>query len=240
MQADIIGTMQPIVRASVAESVYQALRNQLMHGEFQPGQVLGIKALADALGTSTMPVREAFARLVMQQGLQPMRNGSTRVPLISADNLDDIRRARMLIEGTVTEWGAARLSKGQIDVLAKLADEITAARRSREEVQVSVEKNRIFHFTIYQAADSPVMLAMIESLWLQSGPYLRTTREFLHSDKLQPDCLHESAVDAIRAGDFLQARKFIETDVSWVFDHLDKISTPDVTHEPRDTPGHDA
>ncbi len=216
----MIGTLEPIVRASVAESVYQALRNKLMHGEYLPGQVLGIQALADALGTSTMPVREAFRRLVVQNGLEPMRNGSTRVPLIAADRLDDIRRARVLIEGTVTEWGAARLDAAQIDMLAQLADDITMARRSREGVPISLEKNRVFHFTLYQAAESPVMMAMIESLWLQSGPYLRATREFLHTDELAADRLHESAVQAIRDGDFVQARKFIEADVTWVFDRL--------------------
>ncbi len=218
-----IGTLEPIVRASVAESVYLALRDKLMHGDYLPGQVLGIQSLADALGTSTMPVREAFRRLVVQQGLQPMRNGSTRVPLIAVDRLEDIRRARVLIEGTVTEWGAPRLTPAQVDQLAQLAEEITLARRAPEGIAVSVEKNRQFHFTIYQAAESPVMLAMIESLWLQSGPYLRVTREFMHTDRLPADRLHESAVAAIRAGDFAQARHFIEADVTWVFDHLSQV-----------------
>ncbi|XOT98787.1 FCD domain-containing protein, partial [Alcaligenes pakistanensis] len=57
--------------------------------------------------------------------------------------------------------------------------EITQERRTPQGVASSLEKNRIFHFTIYAAAQSPVMLAMIESLWLQSGAYLRETRELL-------------------------------------------------------------
>lgn len=234
MPSHDIGALEPIVRASVAESVYQALRNKLMHGEYLPGQVLGIQALADALGTSTMPVREAFRRLVVQQALQPMRNGSTRVPLIAVDRLEDIRRARVLIEGTVTEWGAPRLTAAQIDQLAQLAEEITQARRTPEGIAVSVEKNRIFHFTIYQAAESPVMMAMIESLWLQSGPYLRVTREFMHTDQLPADRLHESAVAAIRAGDIAQARHFIEADVTWVFDHLSQVPPGNAPSEPGD------
>lgn len=212
--------LTPVVRSSVAESVYQVLRTKLMHGEYLPRQILGIQSLADELGTSTMPVREAFCRLVMQQGLQPMKNGSTRVPEVSAARLDDIRRARVLIEGTVTEWAAARLSKRQLDELARLAEEISVARRSRAGVPDSLEKNRIFHFTIYESAESPVMLALIESLWLQSGPYLRVTREFMHTDQRPADHLHESAIQAMRAGDFAGARRFIEADISWVFDRL--------------------
>jgi DNA-binding GntR family transcriptional regulator len=226
-------TLEPIVRASVAESVYQALRIRLMHGEYQPGQVLGIQSLADAMGTSTMPVREALGRLVEQQGLQPMRNGSTRVPMVSADRLDDIRRCRVLVEGTVTEWAAPQLRAPQLDRLARLADDITAARRSRDGVAASLEKNRVFHFTIYEAAGSAVMMSVIESLWLQSGPYLRATREMLHDERIAADRLHEMTVQALRAGDFAAARRHIENDVTWVFDRLSESPLPTAVVTPR-------
>ncbi|ASC90766.1 GntR family transcriptional regulator [Alcaligenes faecalis] len=211
---------QPIVRQSVNEAVYQALRNKLMHGEYRAGQVLGIQYLADALGTSTMPVREALRRLVAQQGLEPLPNGTTRVPLITKACLSDIRRARVLIEGTVTEWAGPFLTSSVLDQLEQLAQEITQERRTPKGVASSLEKNRIFHFTIYGAAQSPVMLAMIESLWLQSGAYLRETREQLHNED-SSDHLHESTVKALRAGNFAQARQYIQEDVSWIFDRLD-------------------
>ncbi|ALO38910.1 GntR family transcriptional regulator [Alcaligenes faecalis] len=211
---------QPIVRQSVNEAVYQALRNKLMHGEYRAGQVLGIQYLADALGTSTMPVREALRRLVAQQGLEPLPNGTTRVPLITKACLSDIRRARVLIEGTVTEWAGPLLTSSVLDQLEQLAQEITQERRTPKGVASSLEKNRIFHFTIYAAAQSPVMLAMIESLWLQSGAYLRETRELLHNED-SSDQLHESTVNALRAGNFAQARQYIQEDVSWIFDRLD-------------------
>jgi DNA-binding GntR family transcriptional regulator len=220
MLADPLTALQPIVRQSVNESVYRALRNKLMHGEYRAGQVLGIQSLADALGTSTMPVREALRRLVAQQGLEPMRNGMTRVPLITGERLADMRRSRVLIEGTVTEWASPRLDAAALDMLAKLAQDITQARRTPGGVATSLEKNRVFHFTIYAAAGSPVMMAMIESLWLQSGAYLRDTRELLHSNTLPPDLLHEATVTAIRSGDHARARQCIEQDVTWVFDRL--------------------
>lgn len=215
-----LDAFQPIVRQSVNEAVYQALRNKLMHGEYRAGQVLGIQYLADALGTSTMPVREALRRLVAQQGLEPLPNGTTRVPLITKACLSDIRRARVLIEGTVTEWAGPLLTSSVLDQLEQLAQEITQERRTPKGVASSLEKNRIFHFTIYAAAQSPVMLAMIESLWLQSGAYLRETRELLHNED-SSDQLHESTVNALRAGNFAQARQYIQEDVSWIFDRLD-------------------
>ena len=217
---DPLELLQPIVRQSVNEAVYQALRNKLMHGEFRAGQTLGIQYLADALGTSTMPVREALRRLVAQHGLEPMRNGTTRVPLITPERLRDIRRSRLLVEGTVTEWAGPQLTPDSLDALEQLAHEITQDRRTRDGVASSLEKNRFFHFTIYAAANSPVMLALIESLWLQSGAYLRETREQLHTDDRAPDRLHEATVDALRQREYARARQHIQDDVSLIFDRL--------------------
>ena len=214
--------LTPITRSSVNESVYQELRKKLMHGEYRAGQALGIQYLADALGTSTMPVREALRRLVAQQGLEPLPNGTTRVPLITPERLADIRRARLLIEGTAVEWAAPHLSAAQLGELDMLAREITEARRTREGVATSLEKNLDFHFTIYQAAQSPVLMATIESLWLQSGAYLRATREFLHTEEQPADHLHEQTIAALRAGDVQTARQRIEEDISWIFDRLER------------------
>ena len=132
-----------------------------------------------------------------------MRNGMTRVPLITRERLNDMRRSRVLVEGTVTEWASPRLDTATLDRLEQLADEITQARRTSDGVPASLEKNRIFHFTIYAAAESPVMMAMIESLWLQSGAYLRDKRELLHSAEQPPDLLHESTIEAIRRGELV-------------------------------------
>ena len=80
-----------------------------------------------------------------------MLNGSTRAPLITHEHLQDTRRARLLIEGgTVTESAGLRLKAVPLDVLERLADEITQARQSKEGVPVSLEKNRVFHFTDLQ------------------------------------------------------------------------------------------
>lgn len=219
--ADALGLLTPIARSSVNESVYQALRNKLMHGEFRAGQTLGIQYLADALGTSTMPVREALRRLVAQQGLEPLPNGTTRVPLITRERLADIRRVRLLAEGQATEWATPRLGADQLDELDAMARRITEARRTAQGVPTSLALNLAFHFTIYQAAQSPVLIAMIESLWLQSGAYLRATREYLHTEEQPADHLHEQTVAALRAGDAAAARRCIEQDVAWVFDRLD-------------------
>src|SRR3546814_18805157 len=81
--------LEPLVHTSVNEAVYRRLRDHLMRGDYAAGEVLGIQELADAFGTSAMPVREALRRLAAQQALEPMKSRSMRVPVVSRARLED-------------------------------------------------------------------------------------------------------------------------------------------------------
>jgi len=210
----------PIVHTSVHEAVYRKLRDHLMRGDYSAGQVLGIQDIADALGTSIMPVREALRRLAAQQALEPMKSRSMRVPLISVERLEDIRRTRLLVEGQATEWAVPRITAAELKTLRVLSQKIGSALNTPRKVASGLEQNQQFHFTIYRAANSPSMLAIIESLWLQSGPYLRAARELMHSPERPADELHAGILHAIEHGDAAGARAAIERDICWAFDRL--------------------
>ena len=94
--------MAPVGRETLHDRVYAELRRSLIHGVLDAGQVLRIVDLAETLQTSTMPVREALARLVSEQALEALPSRSVRVPLITPERLDDLARARRLVEGQLT------------------------------------------------------------------------------------------------------------------------------------------
>src|SRR3546814_18918337 len=109
--------------------------DHLMRVDYAACEVLGIQELADAFGTSAMPVREALRRLAAQQALEPMKSRSMRVPVVSRTRLEDIRRTRVLIEGTVTAWAVEHITGAMLDTLRGLAAQIALGRAScREEV----------------------------------------------------------------------------------------------------------
>lgn len=205
---------------SVNEAVYRRLRDHLMRGDYAAGEVLGIQELADAFGTSAMPVREALRRLAAQRALEPMKSRSMRVPIMSRERLEDIRRARALIEGTVTAWAVPNIGNEDIAALRQAAQRIGQSLVRVDSIDEGLEHNQRFHFAIYKAARSDSMLATIESLWLQSGPYLRATRELMHSEARPMDEFHSAIVDAIGRGDAEGARRAMERDVCWAFDKL--------------------
>ena len=129
------GGITPVPRETLHDRVYAELRRSLVHGVFVSGEMLRIQDLAEKLRTSTMPVREALARLVSEQALEALPNRSVRVPVITREKLEDLARARVLIEGEVTSRALAHLGKDDFARLRVLTHECEAAFRAAERRQ---------------------------------------------------------------------------------------------------------
>ena len=83
---------------SLQERVYQQLRFDIMTGKFVPGKAVTIRGLAEEMGTSPMPVREALRRLVAEQALQLLPNRRVTVPDMNVEKYREIAEARVALE----------------------------------------------------------------------------------------------------------------------------------------------
>lgn len=213
-------------RMTLADSVYASLREALAMGRFDPGQTLTIAALAETFQTSHMPVRDALRRLGVEGALEMRPNGSARVPLATREALDDTYRARVVLECLAVELAVEHMTDGELAALVEI--EAQHAERSRaRSVYEMLEKNRDFHFHIYRTARSPVVLSLIDSLWLRYGPFMRQLSEHM-SPKLetgQHDRFmqgHREIVAAIAARDAPRAARALRDDIT---------STRDLLHQ---------
>ena len=161
----------PVSRATIQDHVYGRLREMILTGGIEPGRTVTVQSLADAFGVSAMPVREALHRLVAEKALTVVAGRSVGIPFLSAERLADLCRVRLQVEGTAVAWATDRLGSGDIDNLSGLIEEMEAAAAGKDRARY-VPANREFHFTIYRAAGSETLLAVIESLWLQIGPFI--------------------------------------------------------------------
>lgn len=204
-------------RATVGEAVYRELRDALSVGRFDPSQVLTIGAISEAFGTSHMPAREALRRLVAEGALNVGTGGSARVPAVDAERLDDITEARVLLERRAAVLAVGQADSemvGEIDRLARIHAEVANHR----DIFDMLLKNRAFHFAIYRASGSAVLPPLIESLWLQYGPYMRLLSDHLNTARTQGGHEvyaegHRQIVEAFRAGDAEAAADAIEADI---------------------------
>jgi DNA-binding GntR family transcriptional regulator len=206
-----------IARETVQDRVYGVLRDRLMRGGFEPGQKLKIAELATALGTSAMPVREALNRLAAERAIESMPNRSVRVPSLSKESLRDLMEARFAVEGLAVSRAASNMDEATLVLLRQTID--AQSETDAEHVsEASAEQNRAFHFQIYRKSGSVVLLPIIESLWLQFGPYLRVASERFDGREGRGTNFHVEMVDALARGDGAGARKALESDIGRAFD----------------------
>lgn len=215
--------LAPISRQTIQDRVYQALRQSLVSGLFESGEVLRIQAVAESLETSTMPVRDALARLVADQALEMLPNRSVRVPMITRERLEDISRVRALVEGEAVVLATPRLSHDDIVTLSRLTERYDSAVQQGHQAdsKAVADLNYQFHQTIYQAAGSATLLPIIDSLWLQSGPFIRAAAQrFDDQENLSATHHHWIIIDAVERGDSDAARRALLEDISRAFDIL--------------------
>ena len=152
-----LAVLGPVARQTVQDQVYGELRRSLIQGAFDAGEILRIRDLAARMSISTMPVREALARLISERALEALPNRSVRVPLIRRERLEDLARARALIEGELTAMALPRLTQADREALwdaTRAYDNLSAGRI--DTAREAADLNHAFHFAIYRAAGSAV------------------------------------------------------------------------------------
>jgi DNA-binding GntR family transcriptional regulator len=162
--------ISPIPRQTVQDHVYEQLKMLILNGEIEPGSTVTIQSLSDAFGVSPMPVRESLRRLVAEKALRVVAGRSVGVPPLTIERLEDLKRVRIEIEGAATEWAAQSITRTELKRLSELIELMDLAEIERNRKKY-VPANHEFHFIIYRCAGSEILLSVIESLWLQIGPY---------------------------------------------------------------------
>ncbi|WP_412050018.1 GntR family transcriptional regulator [Hoeflea sp. Naph1] len=211
--------LSPVTRETVQDRIYRQLRDSLIQGRFDAGEIFLTGDIAHRMSVSSMPVREALARLVSERALEAMANRRVRVPLITLERARDIARARALIEGQLAALALPKLTPDDIARLDALTTEYDATHDAREIASL----NHAFHFQLYQAAGSPVLMPVVESLWMQAGPYVRAAAR-LHQPLTDSAATlhHRGILAAIAAGDAERVSRELVADINQAFAILER------------------
>jgi DNA-binding GntR family transcriptional regulator len=203
-------------RVTLGERVHAELRELLMGGELAPGQKMSLRSVAETLGVSIMPVREAVARLVADQSLEVLPNRAVRVPLMTHARFQELTAVRIVIEGFAAEEAARKRSALDVAAMRRFEEAfLTEARSPRPRAAKAVRANKELHFAVYRATGLPTLVGIIEGLWLKIGPVLNLDL------KLSPDRLrtggaakhHRRLMAAVEAGEGAAARDALIADI---------------------------
>jgi DNA-binding GntR family transcriptional regulator len=205
------GTFSALDTEPLREKAYQRIKKAIIGGRFKPGETITIRGAAEGLGTSATPVREALRQLVAERVLEIRSNRSVAVPVMTSEKFEELVEIRSALEGMAAHKAARRITGAQIERLRRLNEEMAAAVE-RGDVQRYLSLNEEFHFTIYRAARSPVLLSIVELLWLQIGPFLNHLFSSVRpSGVFYRD--HDAAVEALSRRDGAAAGQALRDDI---------------------------
>lgn len=198
------------VRLPAHELVYRDIRDQVLFGEFEPGQPVTIQGLTDALGVGMTPVREALRRLTAEGALEFLGNRRIAVPVIDTQAIEELTIARKALEPELASRAAMRATPEAVSHLTKVDASLDDAIR-RGDVRRYLVENHRFHAELYSLAQAPILTEMVDRLWLRFGPSLRVVCGQFGTRNL-PD-RHKDVLAALSAKDGAAAAEAMEGDV---------------------------
>jgi DNA-binding GntR family transcriptional regulator len=197
---------EPVLHASI----YDELRRRMITGKIVPGVGLSTRGLALEMGVSQMPIRDALSRLAAEGAVQIRSKRKIEVSAMTAERFADLLDCRLLLEPEAAVQALPHITSAQLKHLRETDAALDEAMRNGD-VLAYMECNSRFHFDIYRANGRPTLNRLIEALWLQFGPFMRTVYGRYGTANLVDQ--HRVALDAIQAGDADALRSAIASDI---------------------------
>ena len=189
--------------------VYNTLRQAILRGELKPGERLMEIQLANKLGVSRTPVREAIRKLELDGLVLMIPRKGAEVADISEKSLKDVLEVRKALEELAVQLTCEKISKAQIAELKQAAEEFKKILKSNDITQIA-EADVRFHDVIYMATDNQKLIQLLYNLREQMYRY---RVEYLKRPGVYPQLIqeHEEIIRQIEkregtgGGDYLQA-----------------------------------
>jgi DNA-binding GntR family transcriptional regulator len=206
--------------------VYERMCAALMDGRLRPGQRISIRNLAAAMNTSPMPIREAIKRLEAIHVIELNPGRVITVAKLTTQELKEIRDIRISLEGLAGRYATEQISTRGIAALKRMAQDMHRQWESTTDISRMLRANKEFHFGIYQAAQRPILVTMIKTLWIRVAPFFyEICRNKGHVDFSIEQ--HLKIVEALRRRDPDGVAEGIAADINRAADQLLKHTSSD-------------
>jgi DNA-binding GntR family transcriptional regulator len=215
--------------ATKSDLAYTRVRDLILSGDLEPGAVLPQAALAQTIGISTTPLREALRRL-KQEGLVELdAHRDARVRPLDATEARDLLELRRSLDPLAASLAAQRRTEADLaDIRAALDGlESLSARPSVTQLQ----SHHRFHAAIHRASHNALLVETLDGLWVKSDRYRRHGLEAGRSDEERDARAteHRKLFETVRDGDEETAaelmRRHVETSLG--ARSLDRLADPE-------------
>ncbi|MEJ2865728.1 GntR family transcriptional regulator [Actinomycetospora flava] len=185
-----------------SERALADLREAILDGDLPAGAHLGEVEIAERLGLSRTPVREALTRLAAEGLVELEAHRGARVTRFSREDLDGIFDVRLALEPQATARAAAHVTAADLaalDALARRMQELGAPGPDQD-LDALVGLNRDFHARLLALAHAPALAAALANV-VHTPVVTRTFRTYDPDSLARSLAHHTEIVAALRAGD---------------------------------------
>lgn len=186
--------------------VFENLRTAILEGNLKAGQRLMEVQLAEQLGVSRTPIREAIRKLELEGLVVMLPRKGAYVANMSFKDLIDVLEIRATLEGLAASLAAERRNDEDVIKLEKVAKEFEEGVRNAD-IEVVLKKDVEFHENIFLMANNKKLYHLITSLWEQVHRF-RVMYVSNNESSLSLVDEHKRILDAIKNGDCELAKKY--------------------------------
>ena len=203
---------------TMAEAALERLREAIILGEIRPGTHLRLEEVAQQLGMSISPIREAVRQLEALGLAEHVPHHGAKVVRLEVEELRELFSIRLALEGMALRR-AAELFRAEDEAAARAHLAAYDEARHRGDTRAAMREHTAFHFTLYEAAQSAWLVRSIRPAWDSCERY----RPVLMADKGALQDRHEeldqellaacAAHDAQRAAAALRAHLELASEI---------------------------
>ena len=203
------------------EVVFNTLREAILTGELEPGEHLMEVKLANKLGVSRTPIREAIRKLELEGLVHIIPNKGAFVEGVTLQDIKDIYEIRTLLEGLCARWAAERITQEQLEELEEIVF-LSDFHYSKENWDQILELDNRFHEMVYEACASKELTRVLRDY----HHYLQRIRRITLEEKARAHASineHRAIAEALKARDARTAEECARLHIRNTISNMDKV-----------------
>jgi DNA-binding GntR family transcriptional regulator len=208
-----------------AEVVYQQLREEILSGALMPGDRLTEQGLAERMGTSHGPVREALARLGAQGLVLGLPHRGSFVTEISAEDARDVYQVRVVLERRAMALAVAAMTDADYVELRKAVDNMVHAADAGT-FHEHLARDMAFHRRVFELAGSPLLLLFWETIEAKTRKFALIASPRAFEDAPAIAKTHYQLLGTMQSGDAAALDQEVEQHIMRIWEVLEEEQDP--------------